>query len=592
MSTPIAEVRVGLATCGIAAGAEHVYDALQKSLEQHQLDVCVKRVGCMGMCYNEPLVEIVNGEGNSTVYRQIKPDDVERIVCEHVIGGARVDELAVSDDEFLRHQVRIVLENCGVIDPESLEEYRARDGYNGLRRAVQEMTPAEVIDEVKRSGLRGRGGGGFPTGRKWSFGAGEAASEKYLVCNADEGDPGAFMDRSVLEGDPHRVLEGMAIAAYAIGASYGYIYVRAEYPLAIERLEKAISDARAEGLLGPDVLGSSFSFDVTIKAGAGAFVCGEETALIASIEGKRGVPRRRPPYPTTAGLWGKPTVINNVETLANVPWILRHGADAFAAHGTEGSKGTKVFALAGKIKRSGLIEIPMGISISDIVFKIGGGVLGDKALKAVQMGGPSGGCIPASMADVPVDYESLKETGAIVGSGGMIVLDEATCMVDVARYFLDFTQKESCGKCTFCRIGTKRMLGMLEKMCKGEGTADDIDRLAELGQTVKSFSLCGLGQTAPNPVLTTIRYFRDEYLAHVEENRCPAGVCRGLISYRIDADVCRDCKLCVRHCPVDAIAQGDGAFQVIDQSVCIRCGRCFAACPFDAICVQPGKVKA
>ncbi len=592
MSTPVIEVRVGLATCGIAAGAEHVYDAMLRSLEQHDLDVSVKRVGCMGMCYNEPLVEVVDARGETTVYRQIKPEDVERLVSEHLVAGVRVDDLAVIEDEFLRNQVRIVLENCGVIDPESLDEYRAQGGYDGLRRALLQMSPADVIDEIKHSGLRGRGGGGFPTGMKWSFGAKEAGPEKYLVCNADEGDPGAFMDRSVLEGDPHRVLEGMAIAAYAIGASSGYIYVRAEYPLAIERLEKAIADARAEGFLGSGILGTGFSFDVTIKAGAGAFVCGEETALIASIEGKRGVPRRRPPYPTTAGLWGKPTVINNVETLANVPWILRHGAAAFASYGTEGSKGTKVFALAGKIKRSGLIEIPMGISISDIVFKIGGGVLNDRALKAVQMGGPSGGCIPASMADVPVDYESLKETGAIVGSGGMIVLDDATCMVDVARYFLDFTQKESCGKCTFCRIGTKRMLGMLEKMCRGEGGVEDIDRLVELGNTVKSFSLCGLGQTAPNPVLTTTRYFRDEYRAHLEDGRCPAGVCRELIAYRIDSEACRDCKLCVRQCPVDAISQGDGAFQVIDESVCVKCGRCFAACPFDAITVHSGKVTA
>jgi len=592
MSASVAELRVGLATCGIAAGAEQVYDAILRSLDEHHLDVSVKRVGCMGMCYNEPLVEIVDDRGESTVYRQIKPEDAERLVREHVVGGSRVADLAVGDDEFLQHQVRIVLENCGVIDPESLEEYREHDGYSGLHRALLQMTPAAVVDEVKRSGLRGRGGGGFPTGMKWSFGANETGPDKFLICNADEGDPGAFMDRSVLEGDPHRVLEGMTIAAYAIGASSGYIYVRAEYPLAIERLDKAIADARREGLLGSKILGTEFSFDITIKAGAGAFVCGEETALIASIEGKRGVPRRRPPYPTTAGLWGKPTVINNVETLANVPWILRNGAGAFAAYGTEGSKGTKVFALAGKIKRSGLIEIPMGMSISDIVFKIGGGVLGDKALKAVQMGGPSGGCIPTSMADVPVDYESLKETGAIVGSGGMIVLDETTCMVDVARYFLDFTQKESCGKCTFCRIGTKRMLGMLEKMCRGEGTVEDIDRLVELGNTVKSFSLCGLGQTAPNPVLTTTRYFREEYRAHLEDAQCPAGVCRDLISYRIDAEACRDCKLCVRQCPVEAISQGDGAFQVIDELMCVKCGRCVAACPFDAISVQSGKVRA
>jgi len=586
------EVRVGLATCGIAAGAERIFERLRSEAETRGLDVVVKPVGCVGMCYNEPLVEVVDREGGNTFYRRVDEQAVIRIVDEHLVGGAPVDELAVGDNRFFQHQVRIVLENCGVIDPESIDEYRASDGYAALRRALTEMSPEEVIEEIGSSGLRGRGGGGFPTGKKWALAAAESASVKYMICNADEGDPGAFMDRSVLEGDPHRVLEGMAIASYAIGASRGYVYIRAEYPLAIHRLKKAIADAHQAGLLGERLFDSPFSFHVAIKAGAGAFVCGEETALIASIEGRRGTPRRRPPYPSESGLRGKPTVINNVETLANVPWILRHGADRFAGYGTEGSKGTKVFALAGKIEHSGLIEIPMGVSIADIVNKIGGGVRDGKRLKAVQMGGPSGGCIPASLVDVPVDYESLKATGVIVGSGGMIVLDEDTCMVDIACYFLDFTQKESCGKCTFCRIGTKRMLEMLDRFRRGEGDPEDIDRLVALGEKVKAHSLCGLGQTAPNPVLTTTRYFRDEYEAHIRDGECPARVCRDLITFRIDAETCRDCKLCVPQCPVDAIAQGRGAYQTIDEGICVRCGRCRDACPFDAIDVISGKVTA
>ena len=586
------EVRVGLATCGIAAGAARIFERLRSEAEARGLDVVVKPVGCVGMCYNEPLVEVVDREGASTLYRRVDEQAVVRIVDEHLVGGAPVDELAVGDDPFFQHQVRIVLENCGVIDPESIDEYRAHGGYAALRRALTEMSPKEVIEEIGSSGLRGRGGGGFPSGKKWALAAAESASIKYMICNADEGDPGAFMDRSVLEGDPHRVLEGMAIAAYAIGASRGYVYVRAEYPLAIRRLKKAIADAHQAGLLGERLFDSPFSFNIAIKAGAGAFVCGEETALIASIEGRRGTPRRRPPYPSESGLRGKPTVINNVETLANIPWILRHGANRFASYGTEGSKGTKVFALAGKIEHSGLIEIPMGVSIADIVNKIGGGVLNGKRLKAVQMGGPSGGCIPASLADVPVDYESLKATGAIVGSGGMIVLDEDNCMVDIARYFLDFTQKESCGKCTFCRIGTKRMLEMLDRFRRGEGDPEDIDRLVALGEKVKAHSLCGLGQTAPNPVLSTTRYFRDEYEAHIRDGECPARVCRDLIAFRIDAQACRDCKLCVPQCPVDAIAEGTGAYQVIDEGTCVRCGRCRAVCPFGAIDVISGKVAA
>ena len=577
------EVAVGLATCGIAAGAEGVYSRLVASLREHGLPTAVKRVGCVGMCYNEPLVDVLAQDGRRYTYGPVQGDDIERIVLEHIVGGRPVEDLLVADDGFFARQVRIVLENCGLIDPESLDEYRDRGGYEGLRRAASEKTPGEVIEEIKDSGLRGRGGAGFLTATKWGFAARESAPEKIVVCNGDEGDPGAFMDRSVLEGDPHRVLEGMAIAAYAIGAANGYAYVRAEYPLAIERLEKAIVAAREAHLLGERILGTGFSFDVTIKAGAGAFVCGEETALIASIEGKRGMPRRRPPYPTTSGLWGRPTVINNVETFANVPWIMRHGAKAFARYGTERTKGTKVFALAGKVKHSGLVEVPMGMTIREIVFDVGGGTRDGKGFKAVQIGGPSGGCIPASLADVPVDYESLVQTGAIMGSGGLIVLDDETCMVDVARYFLDFVQKESCGKCTFCRIGTKRMLESLTRICEGKAAPNELEALVELGRKIKRHSLCGLGQTAPNPVLTTSRFFADEYAAHLHDKRCAAHVCRALIHYLIDVERCRDCKLCTKKCPVSAISQGDGPFQVIDEASCVKCGRCRAVCPFDAV---------
>jgi NADH-quinone oxidoreductase subunit F len=579
----VTEVRVGLATCGIAAGAEQVYAALSSSLAKHGSSVKLKRVGCIGMCYNEPLVDVATSEGERFTYGHVRAEGVERIVSEHIVGGQPVCDLLVLPDDFFKHQVRIVLENCGLIDPESLDEYLKRDGYEALKKVLSGITPEQVIEEIKASGLRGRGGAGFPTGVKWGFAYQSTSREKFFVCNADEGDPGAFMDRSVLEGDPHRVLEGMAIASYAIGASHGYVYVRAEYPLAIKRLKRAIADAREAGFLGEDILGSGFSFDITIKAGAGAFVCGEETALIASIEGRRGMPRRRPPFPASSGLWGKPTIINNVETVANVSWIIRHGATEFASYGTEQSKGTKVFALAGKVKHSGLVEVPMGITIQEIVFDVGGGIREDKEFKAVQIGGPSGGCIPASLANVPIDYESITKTGAIMGSGGLIVLDEDTCMVDVSRFFLDFTQKESCGKCTFCRIGTKRMLESLTRICKGKGNSDDLDKLIDLGEKIKTYSLCGLGQTAPNPVLTTTKYFREEYEAHITRKKCPAHVCKGLIEYQIDPDRCRDCKLCTKECPVQAISQGEGAFQTIDRSICIKCGRCRAVCPFEAI---------
>lgn len=580
----IAEVQVGLASCGIAAGAEPVFQYLAKTLASTK--VRVKPVGCLGMCFSEPLVALVTEDGERFVYGPVDVTKAERIIKEHVLGGTPVEDLLAKEDGFFSKQVRIVLENCGEIDPTSIDEYMARGGYQALRRVLKEMTPQEVIEEISKSGLRGRGGAGFPTGTKWAFAAKEKDPVKFVVCNADEGDPGAFMDRSVLEGDPHRVIEGMIIAGYAIGAQEGIVYVRAEYPLAVKRVRQAISAAEARGFLGRNILGSSFSFRITVKEGAGAFVCGEETALIASVEGKRGMPRRRPPYPAQSGLWGHPTVINNVETLANVPWIIRNGWEAFARYGTEKSKGTKVFALAGKVKHSGLVEIPMGLTLGELVLEVGGGIPGGRAFKAVQIGGPSGGCLPASLSHVPVDYESLKEHGAIMGSGGLIVMDEETCMVEVARFFLDFTQKESCGKCTFCRVGTKRMLEILTRIVEGKGTLGDLDVLMDLGQKIKSHSLCGLGQTAPNPVLTTLRYFQEEYEAHVKEKRCPAKVCRALLTYAIEPDLCRDCKLCTKACPVEAIKQGPGKFQVIQEEKCIRCGRCREVCPFGAVSVR------
>jgi len=585
------KIVVGMGTCGLSAGAQSAYDRLRELAEGS--DCALAITGCIGMCYREPLVEIREGDSR-TIYGEVTPGRAEEIWKRHVVGGETIGDWVVrsispegeeggTERDFLALQKRIVLRNCGTINPESIAEYEETGGYSALRKALLEMTPSSIIKEVKDSGLRGRGGAGFPTGLKWSFAASNPGDVKYLVCNADEGDPGAFMDRSVLESDPHSVLEGMIIAARAIGAGHGYIYCRAEYPLAIKRLTIALDDARKRGYLGRDILGSGLDFDIRIKQGAGAFVCGEETALFASIEGERGMPRIRPPFPAEKGLWQKPTNNNNVETYANVPWIIRNGAQAFAAIGTENSRGTKVFALAGRVARGGLAEVPMGMSISDLVFKIGGGIKEGRTFKAVQMGGPSGGCIPVQLADTPVDFESIPKTGAIMGSGGMVVLDDTTCMVEIARFFLEFTQNESCGKCTFCRVGTLRMLEILERITRGEGDPSDLDRLDDLARKIKEASLCGLGQTAPNPVLSTLRYFRDEYEAHIAAKKCPAGSCLALVEFGIDPEKCTGCTLCAKNCPVSAISGERKKTHVIDTSKCVKCGRCITSCNFGAV---------
>ena len=590
------EVLVCSGTACLSSGSEAVKRALLEAISAHGIadEVRIVETGCMGPCELGPVM-LVYPEG--TFYVKVKPEDAEEIVVEHFLKGRPVQRLlwaegapAPREIPFFARQKKVVLANCGIIDPEEIEEYIAAGGYEALGKALAEMSPDEVIEEIKRSGLRGRGGAGFPTGVKWELVRKAPGSEKYVICNADEGDPGAFMDRAILEGDPHAVLEGMAIAAYAVGAKRGYIYVRAEYPLAIQRLKRAISQAREYGLLGDDIFESGFSFDVELRMGAGAFVCGEETALIASIEGRRGEPRPRPPYPAQSGLWGKPTLINNVETFANVRHIILKGADWFSSLGTQTSKGTKVFALAGQVRNTGLVEVPMGITLRELIFEVGGGVPKGQKFKAVQIGGPSGGCLPEELLDVPVDYESLREHGAIMGSGGVIVLDDSACMVNVAKFFLQFTADESCGKCTPCRVGTQMMLEILNRITEGEGTEEDLARLEELAQLVKSASLCGLGQTAPNPVLSTLRYFRDEYLAHIRDKACPAGVCPALIHYEIDPELCRGCDACRRACPTGAIQGTPGKPPyTLDQSRCIRCGACLAACPFGAIARLPGR---
>ncbi|MDR3313416.1 MAG: NADH-quinone oxidoreductase subunit NuoF [Oscillospiraceae bacterium] len=596
---PAIRIVVGYATCGIAAGARPVLQSLRRELESLGLqNVLVEETGCIGMCQYEPIVELYAPGQPKTTYVRMNAEKAARVVHSHVANGKLVAEytigaatgeaaegeiLPLTETNFYKKQRRIALRNCGVIDPESLEQYIAMDGYQALAKALTQLQPGDVIQILKDSGLRGRGGGGFPTGLKWSFTAANQADQKYVVCNADEGDPGAFMDRSVLEGDPHAVVEAMALCGYATGASEGYIYVRAEYPIAVKHLETAIAQAKERGLLGKNIFDSGFDFDLHIRLGAGAFVCGEETALMTSIEGKRGEPRPRPPYPAVKGLFARPTTENNVETFANVPQIILHGAPDFAALGTEKSKGTKVFALGGKISNTGLVEIPMGTTLREIIEEIGGGIPDGKKFKAAQTGGPSGGCIPESLIDTPIDYDNLTAIGSMMGSGGLIVMDEDNCMVDIARFFLDFTVDESCGKCSPCRIGTKRMMEILDKITEGRAEMADLDKLEELAYHIKENSLCGLGQTAPNPVLATMKHFRAEYEAHVREGRCPAGVCKALLNYVIIPDACRGCTACARVCPVGAISGTVKQAHIIDRDKCIKCGACMTTCRFGAI---------
>ena len=574
-----------------------IFDNFNKYLKEYGLDeeVRVIKTGCFGLCQRGPIVAIYP---DKVFYNYVKPEDVEHIVAEHLLKGRVVTELELSEEDmktgekildidkikFYEKQERIALRNCGKINPEDISEYIAMDGYAALGKVLTSMEPQEVIDVVKASGLRGRGGAGFPTGVKWQFEKDQPGNEKYVICNADEGDPGAFMDRSILEGDPHAIVEGMAIMAYAVGAHQGYIYCRAEYPIAVHRLNIAINQAQELGLIGKNIFNSGFDFDLEVRLGAGAFVCGEETALIASIEGKRGMPTPKPPFPAVSGVWGKPTSINNVETLANVAQIIMKGADWYSAIGTEKSKGTKVFALGGKIRNTGLVEIPMGTTLREIIYEIGGGCPNNKAFKAVQTGGPSGGCLTERELDTPIDYDNLVAAGSMMGSGGMIVLDEDNCMVDVARFYMEFITDESCGKCSPCRIGTKRLLEMLTKITKGEGTLEMLDEMEELCNEIKDTALCGLGQTAPNPILSTLSHFRDEYVAHIVDKKCPAGVCKDLLTYSIDPDLCKKCSMCSRACPVGAITGVPGKEPyVIDTEKCIKCGSCMAACRFGAV---------
>ena len=611
------KIMVGMATCGISAGGDKVYQALAKKIAELGLDVALEMTGCIGFCQREPLVDVVyphkvrisyqamTPEKAEALVEAIKADEIypENLLCridqeEFLVEGTVKDyanphavELAVEvpkyeEVPFFKKQVKIALRNCGYINPERIEEYIARGGYQALHKALTGMSPKDVIAQVKASGLRGRGGGGFPTGLKWEFCHNNPGDMKYVICNADEGDPGAFMDRGILEGDPHAVLEGMAIGAYAVGAKEGYIYCRAEYPLALKRLEIAIEQAESRGLLGEKIFGSDFSFKLKIREGAGAFVCGEETSLIASIEGKVGEPRQRPPFPAQSGLWGKPTIINNVKTWSHIAPIITRGSDWYGSFGTEKSKGTTVFALVGKVNDAGLVEIPLGTTLREMIFDIGGGISGNKNFKAVQTGGPSGGCIPAKYLDTPVEYESLGALGSIMGSGGMIVMDERDCMVNVAKYFLDFTMEESCGKCTPCREGTLRLMEMLEDITAGKGELEDIDKLAEMSELIKDGSLCGLGQTAPNPVLTTIKYFREEYEAHITDKKCPAKVCKPLITFHVDEEKCNGCHLCYLVCPAEAVEGEKKELHKIIQEKCIKCGTCYDRCKFDAIIVE------
>ena len=577
-----------------SSGSQKIIDAFNKEIAAAGLheEVKVIKTGCFGLCALGPIV-VVYPEGS--FYSMVQPEDVKEIVNEHLLKGRVVTRLlydetvqgdtvkSLNDTEFYKHQMRVALRNCGRIDPDNIEEYIGYDGYAALGKVLTEMTPEEVCQTILDSGLRGRGGGGFPTGRKWQLAAVNKADQKYVACNADEGDPGAFMDRSILEGDPHSILEAMAIGGYAIGAHHGFIYVRAEYPIAVGRLEIAIAQAREAGLLGQNIMGTGFDFDVDIRLGAGAFVCGEETALLTSVEGKRGEPRPRPPFPAEKGLWNVPTFVNNVETLANIPVIFTEGAEAFASVGTAGSKGTKVFAMAGKVNNIGLVEVPMGTTLREMIYDIGGGIPDGKEFKAAQTGGPSGGCLPASALDTEIDFDTLVAAGSMMGSGGLIVLDETTCMVDISKFYLEFTQDESCGKCPPCRIGTKRMLEILDKITLGEGTMEDIANLETLAKTISTSALCALGQTAPNPILATLKFFRDEYEAHIVDKKCPAGVCKKLLQYSIDADKCKGCTLCSRQCPVGAISGSVKEAHKIDTSKCIKCGACMEKCKFGAI---------
>ncbi|MDD7307882.1 MAG: NADH-quinone oxidoreductase subunit NuoF [Eubacteriales bacterium] len=589
---------IHILVCGVAgcasSGSLRVAEEFEKQIKENKLgmDVKIIKVGCFGLCAEGPIILVCP---EHVMYTKVTPDDVDEIVREHIMCGKVVDRLLASDEAheeirnrlpqipFFRRQERIALHNCGIVDPENIEEYIALDGYQALAKVLNEMEPDEVIDVVSKSGLRGRGGGGFPTGRKWASSAVVKEKEKFVICNADEGDPGAFMDRSILEGDPHSVIEAMIINGFAVGAHQGYIYVRAEYPVAVKRLGIAINQAHEYGLLGDNILDSGFGFNLEVRLGAGAFVCGEGSALMTSIEGKRGEPRPKPPRSAVKGLWKKPTVLNNVEPYANVPQIILKGADWFAGIGTEGSKGTKVFALGGKINNIGLVEVPMGTTLRDIIFDIGGGIPNGKSFKAAQTGGPSGGCLPAEHLDTPIDYDTLTRLGSMMGSGGLIVMDENTCMVDLAKFFLEFTVDESCGKCNPCRIGTKRMLEILTRITEGKGTPEDIDKLEILARNIKAASLCGLGQSAPNPVLSTLRYFRDEYMAHVIEKKCPAGVCKSMLKFKIDTEVCKKCGICKKNCPVSAISGDKEHPFVIDQDKCVKCGVCIEKCPFKSI---------